>query len=211
MRVLIFSDTHLTDKFDEKKFAFLKRLITNSDKIVVNGDFWDGYLVSYEKFINSPWKKLLSLLDRRDVVYIVGNHDRAGKFKGVLGSYTLSLGGITYKIEHGDRLDKLSVFDRFGDNRFLGFVYFLLKNLEKWGVRIWGKNFLKIIYFGYNQGIKKEVGKEVKDGEIYVCGHSHISEMDLKNKFINTGIVDYGLGQYVLIDKKRARLFEENY
>ncbi len=211
MKVLVFSDTHLTDKFEEDKYLFIKGLLLGVDKVVVNGDFWDGYLTSFDKFINSDWKKLLKLLSDKDVVYVVGNHDKGSNFAGCVEVYLLKVGKNHYRIEHGDRLDKLSVFDKFGINPVMKGIYRILKLFEKWGVRRWGKNFLNIIYKGYNEMLKNEIKKEIKRKEIYVCSHSHIAEIDVINRFVNTGMIDCGLGQYAVIDEDGPHLFEEKY
>jgi len=43
MKIAIFSDTHLRLPFEERKFKFLERVIKNVERIIINGDFWDGY------------------------------------------------------------------------------------------------------------------------------------------------------------------------
>src|SRR3990170_7877882 len=76
MKILVFSDSHLTDKFEEKKFDFLKKIIRQSDLVIINGDFWDGYLTTFSRFISSDWNKLFPLLKSKKTIYIYGNHDR---------------------------------------------------------------------------------------------------------------------------------------
>ncbi len=76
MKTIIFSDAHLTNRFDEPTYRFLENMILSADKIIINGDFWDGEVVSFNQFINSKWQKLFPLLLERKAVYIYGNHDR---------------------------------------------------------------------------------------------------------------------------------------
>ncbi len=76
MKTIVLSDTHLYEEFDEKKFNFLKRIISKVDRVIINGDFWDSYICSFSDFINSPWKKLFPLLKTKKTVYIYGNHDK---------------------------------------------------------------------------------------------------------------------------------------
>jgi len=76
MTILVFSDTHLTHRFNKKKFLFLSRIIKKADKVIINGDFWDGHISSFHRFINSKWSMLFKLLKQKKTVYIYGNHDR---------------------------------------------------------------------------------------------------------------------------------------
>ena len=64
MKYLIFSDSHLNDFFDERKFNFLKRIILNSDRVIINGDFWEAYDLKINSFISSKWNKLFKYLKK---------------------------------------------------------------------------------------------------------------------------------------------------
>ncbi|KKP50689.1 MAG: hypothetical protein UR42_C0024G0015, partial [Candidatus Roizmanbacteria bacterium GW2011_GWA2_33_33] len=50
MNILVFSDTHLYLPFDGKKFNFLKKIISDSDQVIINGDFFDDYMISFDEF-----------------------------------------------------------------------------------------------------------------------------------------------------------------
>jgi predicted MPP superfamily phosphohydrolase len=76
MQTLIFSDTHLTKGFNRKKYEFLREIIEPVDRVIINGDFWDGYLTSFDKFVNSEWQKLFPLLKEKQTIYLYGNHDK---------------------------------------------------------------------------------------------------------------------------------------
>ena len=77
MRYLIFSDTHLTPKYEPKKFAVLKNAIEQADRVIINGDFWEGFVCTFNEFVESPWsKELFPLLKKKKAVYLFGNHDR---------------------------------------------------------------------------------------------------------------------------------------
>jgi hypothetical protein len=58
MQTLIFSDTLLHQKFDQKKYNFLLKIIKAADQVIINGDFWDSDLSSFDKFVKSRWKQL---------------------------------------------------------------------------------------------------------------------------------------------------------
>lgn len=70
MKTLIFSDTHLTSKVHKKTFSFLEDLISQVDKVIINGDFWDSYKTSFDEFIDSGRKKLFDLLLQKDAIYL---------------------------------------------------------------------------------------------------------------------------------------------
>jgi len=115
MKHLIFSDSHLTDRFEEDKFKFLYRIISQSGRVIINGDFWDGYLTSFDKFIKSPWKKLFPLLLKKKTIYIYGNHDspdlsdqRVNLFSiKQTEKYFIVSGEILLRIEHGQNIFKI--------------------------------------------------------------------------------------------------------
>jgi len=62
MNILVFSDTHLYLPFDQKKFNFLKKIISESGQVIINGDFFDGYMNKFDEFCKSSWNKLFPLL-----------------------------------------------------------------------------------------------------------------------------------------------------
>jgi len=70
MILSVISDTHLTNKFNENKFNKLRSIIESSDKIVLNGDFWDGYATDFEDFYNSKWSALFPLLKSKKTIYL---------------------------------------------------------------------------------------------------------------------------------------------
>lgn len=71
MRVLVFSDTHLTKAFDDKKCEFLKKIISDSDQVIINGDFWDGYIISFDEFLKPEWACLFPPLKaKKNFLYL---------------------------------------------------------------------------------------------------------------------------------------------
>ena len=69
MSIVIFSDTHLY-KFDPKKYNFLKKIISKAEKVIINGDFCEGFLMTFTEFVNSPWNKLFTSLRKKNNIYI---------------------------------------------------------------------------------------------------------------------------------------------
>jgi predicted phosphodiesterase len=206
-KIVVFSDTHLTNKFDEKKFRFLKEIISGADQVIINGDFWDGSVIEFDKFINSPWKELFPLLKNKNTVYIYGNHDRKNRADGrtFLFSnkqtelYEFASGDKTFIFEHGNRL-KLG-FDRVVD--FLNlpkFTEYIFDFWENAMFKILGKKFSQWFYQRFNNELKRKIKNEIKENAFFVFGHTHCAEIDLKNHFINGGFVRHGLGQYLVIE-----------
>lgn len=205
MNILVFSDTHLNLPFEEKKFNFLKDIISKSDQVIINGDFWEGYFISFKQFLDSPWKNLFTLLKQKQAVYIFGNHDRErfstkdiGLFSTLqTNKYFLNLKNKTYIFEHGNRLVPLEN----GDQAISGkpnVITRIAEQIEKYIIKTGGALYQKGLLH-YNKQIKDKIKTELKENEYFVCGHTHCAEIDHKNKFINTGIIKHGLAQYLFI------------
>jgi len=200
MRILVFSDTHLTDQFEPKKFAFLKKIISDADFVIINGDFWDGQLTSFEKFISSPWKKLFPLLKAKKAVYLFGNHDRqsysdknVNLFSNLqANAYRMKINGKKFIFEHGNRI--LPMFDEALPRSICKYTTiiagFFLEKISP----------LKFILKRTGQTMKNKVKKEANKNEVFVCGHSHFADFDLKNQYINTGFIENGVAGYLIID-----------
>ena len=72
MKTLVLSDTHLTDRFDERKFNFLRAIILPSDQVIINGDFWDSWFTDFDGFVSSKWSGLFLLLLKKNTIYLNG-------------------------------------------------------------------------------------------------------------------------------------------
>lgn len=214
MKTLIFSDTHLSLPFDEKKYRFLEKIIKQAERVIINGDFWEGYKISFDQFINSPWSKLFPLLKSKNTVYIYGNHDKkiytndnVSLFSDTqIDKYHLKVNGISYLIEHGHHI--LPLLDdvlKFKPPRLL--VSAVNKVETRFFLRF-KKRFLKYRYGYQNKIIKRRLKKL---DQYLICGHTHYAEVDMKNGFINTGIIQNGLGQYLLVDDEKICFKEEWY
>lgn len=216
MKILLFSDTHLTDIFDKKKFIFLKKIILSADKVIILGDFWDGYQTTFDKFINSNWKELFPVLKKKKTVYCYGNHDKkeyADKRLSLFSTiqtkqYRQKIGNRTFVFEHGDRLYQsldMKINSRpiiriltFIAHRILGNVFF------KTGI-----NPFKLIFKKESINIQKKIEQERKNNEFYCCGHIH--EAMVKKFYANPGYIDYGNGQYLIINNGKIKLMKELY
>jgi len=77
MSTVVFSDSHITSKFDRAKFLYLQSIVEPADRVIIIGDFWDGYMTDFTDLLNSKWSKLFALLKSKETFYVCGNHDAA--------------------------------------------------------------------------------------------------------------------------------------
>ena len=217
MKILVFSDTHLSRRFENKKFEFLKKLILDADRVIINGDFWDGYTIGFDQFMKSKWNRLFPYLKSKKTVYINGNHDRrtftdkrvyrfCDKY---LSQHQTTINGFKFVFEHGHRLASArdeNIQSRWllmGATHFTGFI-------ENVSIRLFGKNILGPIGKAHNSNIKRKALAEF-NSVYFVCGHTHVKEYDKTNRFINHGIIRHGLGQYLTINDGKILINEEWY
>lgn len=218
MKTLIFSDSHLTDRFEEDKYLYLTRIISSVDRVIINGDFWEGFWIPFDHFFNSKWQKLFPLLKEKQTTYIFGNHDfeevndrdKIKHFSDIqTASYTFSEQGKTFIIEHGHR-----IFPTERDEINTQSLSFRLKvkTIHVCGhiaTALTGDHYQQFLLKN-NTIMKQKLGKPKKN--IYrIFGHTHCPEFDITNNFINTGLIKFGLAQYILIDDGKITLVKERY
>lgn len=222
MNILVFSDTHLYLPFDEKKFNFLKKIISDADQVIINGDFFDDYMISFEDFINSPWKQLFPLLKNKKAVYIFGNHDqqkfsdsRLNLFSDFqVSNYLLATSHYSLLFTHGHQFRKtadLSIKKLF--KPFVSFVVRFAHGFRQLMINIFGRNFLLFRFAYRNKATKEKAIKTIKDNEFIIVGHNHWGEVDEKKHFACCGSILYGFAQYLTIDSESGKitLHEEWY
>jgi predicted phosphodiesterase len=221
MKKLIISDTHLS-KFNKKQFAFLKDLISSVDQVIINGDFWDSWCISFEKFVNSRWQQLFDLLLEKKTVYIHGNHDpkhlcdeRCSLFAvETCDSYQFELFGQKFHCEHGHRL--MTGFDM---GKVINIYLKLLHRRPKVICYIVAKSERLLFNLFPKIGSHSKVGRRtnrilkenLKPDHVNIFGHSHYSTLDFSNNFINTGSIMCKHASYVLIDEEKIRLEKHRY
>jgi predicted phosphodiesterase len=214
MKTLIFSDTHLSDRFEEGKFVFLKGLIERADRVIINGDFWDGHLVSFDTFLKSPWSGLFPLLKAKQTVYVYGNHDRKEFCDGRETLFSVSQcarfelvdHGTAYVFEHGnhvlpsidERLPLPEPVFTLSTRVYTAIEKFITQRTKK-TTRFWGKF------------INDSLKKRNRNSHFAVFGHTHFAEFDAPRKFAVTGFIQHGLAQYLLIENGVISPHEENY
>lgn len=200
MRLLIISDNHLTDHFDQQNYDYLTTIIAQADKVVINGDFWDRYLTSFDDFMNSKWSGLFPLLLSKHAVYIYGNHDeekysddRRNLFsEHATHIWETEIDGVKLHFEHGHHISLLSSGDEPGTYAQI-FI-----SLESLGRHISNKLVNKILQ-PLNDKMINWAKTNLQPDQILVCGHTHIQQKAVQVQFLNSGLNCYGFKQFITI------------
>lgn len=216
MKTVIISDTHLTSRVYRKKYNYLKSIIEGADKVIIAGDFWDGFLISFDKFLSSKWNLLFPLLLEKETIYLHGNHDRpewcderVSLFSVESGmSTTISSGDHSYFITHGH-----TVFTSFEDkypivNRKIPLR--IGSNIDTVHKLFCGKRFLQK-ESNINSPMMEWVEKNLDDKHILVTGHSHYPEINIEKRLLNSGFIGLGYGNYAVIEPSGPSIIKERY
>lgn len=211
MQTVIFSDTHLTTRFEQDKFIFLKSIIEPADRVIINGDFWEGRQISFNAFIESRWSLLFPLLKKRNTIYLFGNHDekhlsdeRCHIFSDEQKyEHIIMLKNNTLFIEHGHNLNlryKKITYSKLGKAIAKSvFISKQLENIERFSLKKHQKPLFVKSGRRLNKKIKVLVHDQLEKDMIYVCGHTHVAEADTDEMFLNIGSIQHGKGEYLLI------------
>lgn len=216
MKYLIFSDSHLTPHFDKRKFNVLKEAIEKADKVIINGDFWEGYVYSFDAVVNSQWSTtLFPLLKKKKAVYVYGNHDtkdmsddRVKLFSDThTGQFSFKSGNKTFHCEHGNRIAPL--LDETRGIKY-GFIIKWINHIQNAVVALLGPHPFFIINRKGN-GQYKTYAKKLKKDEVLVVGHTNSAEVDLSNNYVNNGFCTNGVCQYVFIENGTVSAVTKRY
>jgi predicted phosphodiesterase len=217
MKYLIFSDTHLTDQFEERKYHLLASLVEQADRVVINGDLWEGYVIDFDTFVSSKWNGLFPLLKQKKAVYLYGNHDkeeycdaRVSLFSVEQGdSFTFKSGAATFVCEHGHKQypmidDYLPVKIPRWWQRFSSF-------LQATDMKFFGLYHRISKFRSLNEHIKKVSKGRFDDRTFFLTGHTHSAELDHSTRFVNSGIIQFGIAEYVWVEDGKVELVRERY
>jgi len=222
MNILVFSDTHLYLPFEQKKFDYLKKIIEPADQVIINGDFFDGYMISFEDFVNSRWNKLFPLLKSKKAIYIYGNHDQEKfsdkrvKLFSVIqkDNYQLTINNQQFYFEHGQKIRVTPDTTWKLSKEILHYGMSIGHFIRRLMVKVFGKIFITLRFAYRNVKSKRRIFKMYRpqNNEIYIIGHNHFGEVDEKNHFAASGMILYGFAQYLTIDSTaKITLHEEWY
>lgn len=219
MKYLIFSDTHLTAQFEPDKCRLLLDAIRDADRVIINGDFWEGYLCTFDELVGSEWsKKLFPHLKAKKAIYLFGNHDpqklsdeRVALFcEKTASQYGFESGDYTFMVEHGDRVYPM-LDSRIGI-MLPGWIIKTLQATEEFVLRMLGPRFTYHAYRPMNEKIKKgEIISQLDDHTYLVTGHTHYGEVDHDARYINSGFNKYGYLSYVTIKDGKIDLIQKKY
>jgi predicted MPP superfamily phosphohydrolase len=217
MKILVFGDSHLTDKFNLEWFDYIANLIKSADQVIINGDFWDGYLTTFDKFCESSWKNLFPLLKEKNTVYLFGNHDkehfmdqRMNLFSYKQGlKHTLQSGEKIINIEHGHLI--APAYDDnplFGNQKIMSPIFKFLM-----GILAVSKPIRKMQHgWEYTDGLKmlekyiQSVAKKFDKKYYHIFNHSHVHKIIPQMNIINLGVLQSKRRHYLLIENGKFNI-----
>jgi predicted phosphodiesterase len=229
MKTLVISDLHLTEKFNQKVYDILIELLNKVDRVIINGDFWEKDFVTFDGFVNSDWNKLFSLLKSKQTVYIYGNHDEENLCDERVNLFSAEQGhwkdlvlktGSKLEIYSKNRLVQTIAVEKdliLKFNHGQGVAPFENKFHELLDTNILFKPLrflvrlvfdLRILFLNQkhyylfrkmNITMQKWVENNLNQNEVLVCGHSHLQEASLGERFIDLGCFTKGQYQYMII------------
>ncbi|QQG50329.1 MAG: metallophosphoesterase [Candidatus Berkelbacteria bacterium] len=205
-KVVIISDLHLGKKFNEIKFAQINSAVSPADKLIINGDLWEGFAYTLEEFLTFDWRKLFGLFKNKEAVYLYGNHDREYKNDSrtnefsVLTSneYDFIQNGVTFHVRHGDKLAP-TLDMRLPRIAYFYWFYEIAVKIERFCIQNFGKPFLHI-YRKDNEKMIAWKNTNLPKEHWLICAHSHLAVVDKENHFANSGIFEPPVATYLVVE-----------
>jgi predicted phosphodiesterase len=193
-KTVVFSDTHLTQRFDQKQFDALYSLISSADQVIINGDFWDSYETTFDSFIKSPWNQLFPLLKSKHTIYLYGNHDpkkycddRVSLFSDIQADHYLFQNlYLCHGHQFAPRFSKLEKSPLFP-------LLYKLNQANHWLEELLSPispYFIGHLFFYRhldNRPLLHFAKTQLPPDQILVCGHSHAAYFSPKDRYINDG------------------------
>jgi UDP-2,3-diacylglucosamine pyrophosphatase LpxH len=209
-KVVIISDLHLGGRFNQAKFELIQKAIQGGDKLIINGDLWEGFDITFEQFLASGWRQLFPLFKEKKAVYLTGNHDplqanpATERFAvQTAKKYQFSQNDAQFLVIHGD------LFEPNLDLRHPNLPRWLLSlgsKFERLVIKLFGRNYLKF-YLQSNKKMKNWRRAYLDPSVWLICGHSHLAEINQADKYANSGIfLASGLASYLVVEDGAVRL-----
>lgn len=219
MKTLIISDLHLT-YFKPKKCAYLLKLFAGFDQIIINGDLWSYYSITFDEFVKSKWSQLFPILKQKNTIYLFGNHDKQKYCDTRVNLFStqqaqelkLKVGSETLNITHGQKMCDLKEHLNetiIAIQRKLRFDTLIRYPLETFFVRT--HLLAPAIASRLNAETKAYKQAHYPATEWLVIGHTHLPELDHNLKYINTGVVNHGVVSYLSITDTTFELIYDTY
>lgn len=217
MQRLIISDTHLTAKFNPRLYRFLTKIIEPVDQVIINGDFWDGYFIDFNQFINSQWQQLFGLLKTKHTIYLAGNHDplnllsqQANLFSDQqLEQYSFHTPAGKFLVKHGHQLfpNEIDANSLVLRHRALRLFLKAFRYYENFQTRAIGYSLFDIARIWINRHYLKLAKAQLAGQADYIIlGHSHLPRKKNHQQFFNSGTFISGRYGYLLIDDQQVSL-----
>lgn len=209
MKTLVFSDTHLSSVDDPHQRALLKKVISSADRVIINGDFWDQYLCSFDEFVHSAWKELFPLLKKRKTIYILGNHDTRqfidDRWKlfadKVADELDLRIGTQRFHIEHGHQHSYTFGLYYPRLSAWFGRFYPYLDRIEQGG-HVFTNAYRAYMRHQHDDKELLSYAKAHKQKNLWhIFAHSHLQRMSKEDGYINTGSFRCRIGNWLMIDE----------
>jgi UDP-2,3-diacylglucosamine pyrophosphatase LpxH len=184
---IIISDTHLGSNVCESKqlYAFLELVFFKTNRLIINGDFFDN--LDFRRLKKNHWK-ILSLLRRMskyvEIIWIRGNHDGdAETISHLIGidfknEYVFSSGNKNFLCLHGDQFDDF-IYKYPNTTKIADFFYRAIQRFDKRFLPQFIKQRSKI-YLRCNEHMMQKSREYAINKTIdCVClGHTHYSIID---------------------------------
>ena len=184
---IIISDTHLGSDVCESKqlYAFLELVFSKTNRLIINGDFFDN--LDFRRLKKNHWK-ILSLLRRMskyvEIIWIRGNHDGdAETISHLIGldfknEYVFSSGSKNFLCLHGDQFDDF-IYKYPNTTKIADFFYRTIQRFDKRFLPQFIKHRSKI-YLRCNEHMMKKSREYAINKTIdCVClGHTHYPIID---------------------------------
>lgn len=206
MRTLLISDVHIGFKFSRAKDALQILEKEKFDRLILVGDIFDienmMHRAYWDEHHTAFLKKVLKLAKKKEVVYVIGNHDYplfhlqeyTNKIAGIrlCREYSYISGDKRILCVHGDQFDSVSrkiqvIGDFFYNillhlNRFIGKIQSLLglkyRSFSKW-CKDKVKNTISKAF-----SIEEKL-QAIENVDVVVYGHTHMPYVS--DKLVNTG------------------------
>lgn len=211
-KVVIISDLHLGKKTNPEKFQQIRKAVDSADKLIINGDLWEGFAYTLDEFLGFSWKELFSLFKKKNATYLYGNHDRedsnderTSQFSTTtVKKYSFTQDGQVFNVMHGDELAP-TLDMRLPRIAYFYWFYEMAVKIERFFIKHVGKPFLHV-YRKDNEKMIAWKKNHLPSEEWLVCGHSHLATIDKKNRFANSGIFEPPVATYLFIENGEVEL-----
>ena len=214
---IIISDTHLgSDVCEAKQLnSFLQLVYSKTNKLIINGDFFDN--LDFRRLKKKHWD-ILSLLRRMskyvEIVWIRGNHDGDAEIIShligldFLDEYTFTSGDKKILCLHGDRFDDF-IYKYPNTTKLADLAYRTIQKIDKRFLPKFIKQRSKI-YLRCNENMINSSRKYAKEnGADIVClGHTHYPYIDKKEEvwYYNSGCWTEKQCSYLTVDNGEISL-----